>query len=109
MEFLISHGANVNKGDDDRLSPLHSAAHNNNKEIAELLISHGAKIDAKTSCFEETPLHIATKNDEKETPLHFAVFKEHRKTIELLISDSADIHAKNDDGESALKIAEICE
>ncbi|EAY17608.1 ankyrin repeat protein, putative [Trichomonas vaginalis G3] len=43
----ISHGANTNEKDKDGRTALHLATLKNSKEIAELLISHGANINQK--------------------------------------------------------------
>ena len=45
---------------------LHSAAINNSKVTAEVLISNGANINEKDED-GDTPLHIATINNSKET------------------------------------------
>ena len=48
------------------VSPLHSAAHNGQKELAKLLIDSGAEINAKMDN-GQTPLFMAEEKGFKET------------------------------------------
>ncbi|EAY04593.1 hypothetical protein TVAG_233290 [Trichomonas vaginalis G3] len=115
FEYFLSHGATA----------LHFVARYNFKEIAELLISHGANINEKDNN-GETSLHIAIawrdskkiaehlishginineKSENGETTLHIAVFNNSKETAELLISHGANINEKNKNGKTALHIA----
>jgi len=47
VQMLIVRGADVRAEDRDRITPLHMAAALGDAEIAELLIAHGAEIDAQ--------------------------------------------------------------
>ena len=108
-------GVDVNAGDADGVTPLHSAAINGHKEIAELLIANGADVNAKDDKFGMTPLHPAALNGHKEiaelliakgadvnakddkfgmTPLHAAASDGRKETTELLIAKGADVNAK---------------
>ncbi|EAY03873.1 hypothetical protein TVAG_443610 [Trichomonas vaginalis G3] len=60
---------------------FYTAARNNRKEIAELLISHGADINEKKNKNGETAFYTAARNNRKEI-------------AELLISHGADINEK---------------
>lgn len=62
MEALLANQENVNHQDRERRSPLHAAAYQNEPEIAEKLIAHGARVDPKDSRWL-TPLHRACCND----------------------------------------------
>jgi len=61
--------------------PLHIAAANNQKEIAELLIEYGADIEV-VNYSSETPLHIAARFNSKEV-------------AELLIEKGANLNAED--------------
>ncbi|EAY03872.1 ankyrin repeat protein, putative [Trichomonas vaginalis G3] len=73
---------------------FYTAARNNRKEIAELLISHGADINEKKNKNGETAFYTAARNNRKEI-------------AELLISHGADINEKNKNGKTALYIADL--
>jgi hypothetical protein len=134
---LISKGANVNwkyNGPTELFggfTPLHMAmTYVGGKKTAELLLSKGANVNAKTTQNGETPLHRASMCGNKEvaelliskgadvnakenhglTPLHSAVFYGgHMKGIiavmELLISKGADVNAKDNGGKTPLSFA----
>jgi ankyrin repeat protein len=78
VKLLLKMGVDVNSP--DRIvfwTPLHSAAVHGNKEISELLISNGAKLDAKD------------KNG--YTPLDVALIDNHDEVASLLIEKGASI------------------
>ena len=107
----------VNAKAEDGHTPLHIAAVNGKKEIAELLIDKGADVNAKYDGW--TPLHDAASYGHKEiaellitngadvnakdiigfTPLQFAQTKE---IAELLITNGADVNAKDKYGRTPL-------
>jgi cytohesin len=121
--------ADVNAGAEQEmwLSPLQRAASGGNKEIVELLISHGA--DVSTADYGGgTPLHRAASAGHTEvvevllangadvnawggewpaapTPLHMAVDEGHRDVAELLLAQGADVNLANSDGKSPLHLA----
>src|SRR5437879_1315079 len=65
LEFVNS------KGKSDWM-PLHYAAYNGSKEIAELLLTHKAEVDAK--------------NEDSRTPLHVAALNGHMEVVKLFLS-----------------------
>ena len=77
-EFLAA-GTDVKR--DDPFTPLHWAALHGHKEIAELLITNGADVNA-TTAWGSTPLHKAAQNG-------------HKEIVELLIAKGADVNAKD--------------
>jgi len=60
-------GKDVNAKNRDGVTPLHYAAWDAHKEIAELLIANGADVNAKADEFSYTPLDSAIANDRTET------------------------------------------
>jgi len=64
-------------------TPLHWAASNGHKDVAALLISRKADVDAKSY--------------EGWTPLHRAIHNRHKDLVELLIAHGADVNAKGSD------------
>jgi cytohesin len=69
-------------------TPLHFAAENGQKEVAELLIDKGADVNANAK-WERTPLHAAAKTGQKDI-------------IELLIVADANVNAKDFENKTPL-------
>ena len=82
---LLDAGADVNvrNADKQRLqyTPLHWAAYYGHLEIAEILISRGADLDAE--------------DPDYSTPLYLAAEEGHPKVVEFLISKGAKVNVKN--------------
>jgi hypothetical protein len=85
----------VAKGGWKEGTPLHYAAWEGHKEIAELLIVEGADVNVKD------------KNS--ATPLHLAAEYDHKEIAELLIANGADVNAKRSDGSTPLDWAKVYE
>jgi len=105
----------------DGWTPLHCAAQEGQKEIAELLVAGGADVNAKNK-WGQTSLHDAILGKNKEiielliakgadlnakdnggwTSLHSAAYGGNKEIAELLIAKGADVNAKDDDGETPL-------
>ena len=116
----------------DGTTPLHMAAMNaKDPEILDILLSRGARVDAKTGT-GETPLHwaagaresynfdpgildhlvgngadVGAEDGDGETPLHKAAFSKHPEIIEHLIRHGAGVDARNDNGDSPLHKAAL--
>ena len=74
-------------------TPLHLAAYNNSRAVAELLLDLGAEYDAR----DESQL----------TPLHLAAITDSRAVAELLLDRGADKDARDKRQRTPLKIAII--
>jgi len=103
--------------------PIHWASASE-PEYIELLVKHGADINAK-AFMGETPLHYAIKheqiiclkklielkadierkNSQGATPLHYAAIKGNTNAVMMLIKAGADPRAKNEDGNTPLDLA----
>ena len=88
----LAAGADVNQKDYLRLTPLHYTAAYGHKEIAELLITNGAEVNAMGGRIKWTPLHTAASNG-------------HKEVVDLLIAKGADVNAKDEHGETPLGYA----
>mgnify|MGYP000577097938 CR=1 FL=1 len=117
VQMLLAHGADSNVRDIRGDSPLHMACwrswewDNGRKTIAELLLLHGAHVNARNT------VNIFVDDDEDErhdvaaggsTPLHFAVDWATIDAIELLLSHGADISIQEGEGYSSLHWAIQC-
>jgi ankyrin repeat protein len=113
---------------DKNETPLHSMASSNLEDLAKLLLSNGADVNAKNS-EGSTPLHYAvtiaclrkrgtgmvelllakgadvnTKDNEGKTPLHWVsgYVNVSDDLVELLIANGADVNAKDNDGKTPM-------
>ena len=78
----LAAGADVNIKDDNwGATPLHFAARNGHKDVAELLVVKGAA--------------MSIKDDDGRTPLHMVADIGHNGIAELLIAKGADVNAKD--------------
>ncbi len=88
----LQKGKHLNTGrSNTKWTPLHWAAHLGNVKLVELLLSHGANIEAKSNVLE-TPFLLAAK-------------KGHINIINILHEKGANTNAINLDGETALILA----
>jgi ankyrin repeat protein len=120
---LIKGATDLNAAGEDGWTALHYAANYDRREIADLLITAGAKINTKGK-YGNTPLHLAdvntarlllsagadleARNEDGGTPLHRATIFGRTAVVELLIASGANIEAKTvgqTASESPLEIA----
>ena len=91
VKRLIDKGIDVNEEAlNFQVIPLHIAAYKGHEEIAKLLISNGADINAK-AITGNTALHLATQNN------NFNI-------VRLLLAYKANINEIGDESETALHI-----
>jgi len=83
--------------DETGATPLMHAAFNGHAEVAELLLTFGAKHDLKT--------HAGPKNDQDFTPLHRASLHGHHAVVKVLLQSGADVTLSKSDGYHALLFA----
>lgn len=69
-------------------TPLHAAVENNNYQIVQLLLEHGANANSRD--FEEN------------TPLHQASINKHYSIVQLLLRYNANVNSQNKDGATPL-------
>ena len=126
-EYFISQCDNINENEACETTALCNAAYSGCKEITELFISHGAKVDVR-DCDNLIPLHYAAKTNSKEnvevlilhnsdvnsktyfnewTPIHYAAITNNMEIVELLISNGADVTAKDVNGNTVLHLSLI--
>ncbi|KAE8805924.1 protein fem-1A [Hordeum vulgare] len=74
-KYLLDHGANPNKVNNDGISPLHQATVSGDCEAVKLLLAKGAYVDPVASC---------------GTPLHCAATEGHADILKILLDHNAD-------------------
>jgi ankyrin repeat protein len=114
VKSLISEGADVNARDENGQTPLHFAARHGHREIAILLIAHGADVNASMADDSWTPLldaacaghaqvvKVLLENGAKVdvgdnygyTPLVYGLWSKDEEGIKALISAGADINKR---------------
>ena len=122
----IAAGTDVNAMNKYGWTPLYESVTGGHKDIADLLISKGADVNAKEAKNRITALHWAAwrgrkeiaelliakganlnaKNNDGGTPLHNAAWKGHVEIAKLLIVKNADVNAKDVEGQTPLDWAE---
>ena len=89
IETLLTFGADPNCTNDIGRRPLHFAAREGDVELAELLLDHGAKVDAD----EVRKDNYSSSNTEGWTALHFAAGRP--EMAQLLLARGANPNAKD--------------
>ena len=90
-EFLIQHGADVNKPDHDGETPLSLASGCGWLKIAHLLLKSGSNVNSQDND-DSTPLHKATQNG-------------HLDTVTLLLDSGADVSILNNNHKTPVDLA----
>lgn len=92
FKALLAAGSDVDAVNEFGERPFITAVYSNNKELVELYLKRGEKINQQ--------------DDEKYTPLHHAVEGEGKETVKLLLNQGADPTIKNADGYTPLMMAQ---
>ena len=126
VKRLLDSGANPNAEDDEGETALHWAAINGRLEIAKILLSAGADINAADNYYGATALIYAARDrhaeivklllstgtnpnvarDDGTTALMMAVFNKNVEIVKILLTAGANPNATDEDGKTALYKAE---
>jgi ankyrin len=126
VELLLERGTDVNIRDKSEWTPLHSASNNGKYDIAQVLLSHGANVNAE-NYLGETPLHLVgqckygsqdgvrvaqllldggvdvnARDKCNCTPLHAASYYGQLEIAQVLLDHGATKEAKDDEGKTPL-------
>ncbi len=88
-ELLLEKNADVDAGKPSGNAPLHAAAYRGEVQVAQLLLRHGANVNAQIG-------------ESGRTPLHIAVERRNRELVEVLLKAGADSNIVDKRGVSAL-------
>jgi len=92
-KFLLQMGSDPNRPTLQGVTPLHLAAELGDPDLCDILVRHGAVVDAR--------------DDQGETPLFYALRGQHEEVVKLLVLDfKSDLGCRNDDFES---LVDFCE
>ncbi|XP_029157445.1 ankyrin repeat domain-containing protein 39 [Nylanderia fulva] len=89
VEMLLKRGHDARAEDSAGYTPLHYAARNGHYRVCEILLQHGADVDATTPSL-------------KSTSLHRAAIQGHAATVETLLRHGANANLRDTDGKTAL-------
>lgn len=109
-EYLIEHGADVNRPlDESGETPLHVALTHPRRPvydiIVELLLQYGADPMARTIPGRESGCFMRDSRTKGETPLHRAAAFGSLKSIRMLVDAGADVEAADSYGDTPLSWA----
>jgi ankyrin repeat protein len=91
-QWLLSIGVDANAQEDDHRTPLHFAVANGRLELVQILLGHGADVNAAAGRDNRTPLHKASERG-------------HVNIVQLLIQNGADVYARDESQSTPLHLA----
>lgn len=95
-EFLGADPSLANTYSHDGWTPLHLASFFGRREVASVLLAHGADVNARSR---------STRFAKENTPLHAAAANKQIALAELLLAHGADVNAKDGSGYTPLALA----
>lgn len=95
-EFLGIDPSLANTYSHDGWTPLHLASFFGRKEVASVLLAHGADVNARSR---------STRFAKENTPLHAAAANRQIALAELLLAHGADVNARDGSGYTPLALA----
>ncbi len=105
IALLLDAGARVNDQENTGKTALHWAAYNGDKEVIEMLIAHGAHVNATCKYLLPHSNQYYVEDFNNYTPLLFAAEYGHAEATSALLYAGADINAATQDGRTALILA----
>jgi len=117
IELLLEKGADIETRGYADCTPLQTVAEAGRKEAAELLLAHGAKVDAAPSKFYGTTYHQAMRGGHPDMvrwclskgmdipPLHQAAYFGETEKVRSLLNKGADVNQEDVAGFTALHCA----
>ena len=121
--MTIRMGFDVNKKDNNGVTPIYRAAEKAQTETVRLLLNYGANIDVQVKDINGwTPIHVAAmsgntdtvkllldhganihvKDNHGKTPIHRAAWLGHTSTVEQLLDHGANIDEQDNDGDTPI-------
>ena len=97
QHFFLEHGADVNACRKDHWTPLHFASHYGKSETVQLLLDHGANINAEDNLLK-IPLHHVAAGQ-------YVVEEDGVRISQLLLERGADVNAQDINDETPLHLA----
>ena len=131
IQFFLERGADADAVDNNHLTLLHEVSYNGNVNAAQLLLEHGANINARNK-EGHTPLHrvladldddmgthhfdtiqfllehganVDALDDAQSTPLHVASEYGSAKATRLLLEHGANVYLQNNEGHTPSQVA----
>ena len=121
IKIFIDNGADVNDytydlgwGDIDKATPLHLAALKEQPKNVQILLQHGANVDAQNTK-SNTALHLAVRDgifkvgelfpDDQLSPDQVYLFKQAMEVMKLLLNEGANVNLANRDKMTPLHFA----